>query len=68
MSEDRVTLRDVYDALSRVEAKYDKRFEKIEQDIDQIKSFQNRMYGIAAVLSVFVSSAASYVWSKLITK
>ncbi len=66
MAEERVTLRDVYDAINRVESKYDRRLERIEQDIDQIKSFQNKAYGVVGMLSMFVSAAASYVWNKVV--
>lgn len=66
MAEDKVTLRDVYDAINRVESKYDRRLERIEQDIDQIKSFQNKVYGVVGILSIFVSAAASYIWNKLV--
>ena len=65
MAKDNVTLRDVYDAVNRIEDKLTKRIDIVEEDVDELQSFQNRILGIATVLSVFISGAATFVWEKI---
>ena len=64
-SNDNVTLRDVYDAVNRIEDKLTKRIDNVEEDVNELQSFQNRILGIATVLSVFISGAATFVWQKI---
>lgn len=72
MTDDRVTLRDVYDAINRVEDNLKKEFNgrliKVEQDIEHIKSFQNRFLGVMSIISLFLSAAATYIWNQLINR
>jgi len=65
MNEDKVTLRDIYDAVNRIEDKLTKRIDGIEEDVDELQSFQNRVLGISMALSVFISGAATFVWNKI---
>lgn len=65
MTEDRVTLRDIYKAVERVEDKMDKRIEALEKEVDDLQSFQNRALGIISVASVFFSLAATFIWNKI---
>lgn len=65
MTDSKITLRDVYDAIQRVEDKYDRRFEGIEANITKLQEFQNKTLGILGVVSVFISLAATWVWQKL---
>lgn len=66
MSSDKVTLRDIYDLLDRLETKIDKRVEKIETDIEDIRAFQNKALGILGIAATFISLSATYVWNKVI--
>lgn len=65
MSEDKVTLRDVYDAVNRLEDKFSKRMDDVEEDVDGLKNNQNRAFGVLAVMSLFFSAIAGWVWNKL---
>lgn len=65
MAESRVTLKDIYDALNRVEDKYDRRFDNIEKDIDDLQKFQNKALGVLMVVASFVSVAINYIWNKV---
>ena len=48
---DRVTLRDVYDAVGRLETKFDSRFDRIEARTSVLENFQAGLKGqIALVL------------------
>lgn len=62
---DDVTLRDIYEAVNRLEDKFDKRLKDVEEDIDKLESFQNKALGVAAVLSSFISLIATFIWNKL---
>jgi len=65
MTKETVTLRDVYDAVNRLEDKFSKRLDDVEDDVENLKSFQNKSLGILSILSLFVGSISSYIWSKL---
>lgn len=65
MTEQKITLRDVYDILYRVEQKYEKRFETIENKVDSLEKFQNKAIGVLIIASSFLSLIASYVWQKI---
>lgn len=64
-AEERVTLRDIYDVVNRLEDKFDGRLKAVEQDVEDIKTCQNRAIGIASVLASFVSLIATFIWNKL---
>lgn len=68
MSKDTVTLRDVYAVMQRVEDKMDKRFEETDGRIDKIEGFQNKLMGIASILSVLFASGISFIYNKLFMK
>lgn len=68
MPEDRVTLRDVYEVMNRIEAKFEKRLDSVEEDIEKIKSFQNKALGIMSVITIFASGASSFIWNKVTGK
>lgn len=65
MSDEKVTLRDIYRAVERVEDKMDKRIETLEKDVDSLKAFQNRTLGIAGLFATVVSLASTYIWNKI---
>lgn len=69
MAEDRVTLRDVYDAINRVEdnlkKEFNERITKVEKDVEEVKSFQNKLLGVVSALSLFFGSAAAYIWNRI---
>lgn len=75
MAKDDVTLRDILavqermaEMQSRIEAKIDDRFEKIDKRVTSIESFQNKALGVLSLFSVFASSIATFVWNRLINK
>ncbi len=65
MSSDKVTLRDIYQAVEKLEEKLDKRFEKNEDDIAELKAFQNKALGILGVFTTLVSLAVTFFWNKV---
>lgn len=67
MSKNTVTMKDLWDAISRLEDKIDERFEPIEHRIYNIESYQNKMLGIVSVFAAFVSVAAAYIWNKIVS-
>jgi len=65
MSNDTVSMRDIYDAVQRLEDKMGQRIEKVEADVDSLKGFQNKALGILSVISLFASAIASFIWDKI---
>ncbi len=64
MSSDKVTLRDIYDAVEKLEEKLDRRFEKNEAEIQDLKAFQNKALGILGVFTTLVSLTVTFFWNK----
>jgi hypothetical protein len=65
-SRDTVSLRDIYEAVERVEEKMTKRIEKVETDVNVLQGFQNRALGVVGVVSLFASAIASFIWEKIV--
>ena len=65
-SRDSVSLRDIYEAVERVEDKMTKRIEKVESDVNVLQGFQNRALRVVGVISLFASAIASFIWDKII--
>lgn len=64
-SRDSVSLRDIYEAVERVEEKMTKRIEKVETDVNALQGFQNKTLGVVSVISLFASAVASFIWEKI---
>jgi len=62
---DNVSLRDIYEAVERVEEKMSKKIEKVECDVEVLQAFQNKALGILSVVSLFASAIASFIWDKI---
>lgn len=62
---DSVSLRDIYEAVERVEDKMIKRIERVECDVNALQAFQNKALGLLSVVSLFASAIASFIWDKI---
>lgn len=65
MSGGGVSLRDIYNAVSSLEEKIDKRMEKVEDRIDVLEDFKNRIYGMTAIISLFAAGVATFLWDRI---
>jgi len=65
MSQDSPTLRDIYNAVNSLDAKWDKRMEKTETKVEKLESNQDKAFGILAVFSVFSGFISKFVWEKI---
>jgi hypothetical protein len=65
MNTEKITLRDIYDVVNRLEDKVDKRITTVESEIKEMKSFQNRVMGVASVMAAFVSLLATFIWNRI---
>lgn len=65
MSEEKVTLRDIYAAVNRLEDKFDRRIVVLEKDVNELQKFQNKALGIVSVLAVFTSLVANAIWQSI---
>lgn len=64
----RVTLKDVYEVVNRLEDKMDTRLKDLEDRVETNESFRNRFLGIAAVIGAFAGGAASIFWERITGK
>ena len=62
---DPITLKDVYDAIDRLEDKIVERMDKTDEKLDnrvrKLEDFQSRILGIASILAIFVSGVVSII-------
>ena len=65
MSKESITLKDVYDAVNRVEDKMDKRITPLESRIDNLEDFKGRALGIFGVISFLGSAVFSWAWERI---
>lgn len=65
MSRESITLRDVYEAVNRVEDKMDRRFTPLESRVDNLEDFKGRALGVLGVISFIGSAIFSWAWNKI---
>lgn len=61
-----VTIDDIYRIVQRVEDKMDSRLKDVENDVDNLKSFQNKALGIVSLVGIFSGTIASFVWERIV--
>jgi len=62
---DRITSKDIYEAIERLDEKMDRRFGKLEGKVDGLESFRDKVYGIGAILVLFMGGLTTWVWDKI---
>jgi len=66
MTNNKVTLRDVYDLVERktnsLETKFEHKIEKLEIQIDCNTDFRNQLVGKMTVIFVVIGTAINFVW------
>jgi len=65
MTNGKVTLRDIYEVVNRLEEKQDERLEKLENRVDTLENFRDRLLGIATVVGLFTGVVATWIWKKI---
>jgi len=61
----KISLRDVYEIVYRLEDKLDKRMCHIEDRVDNLEDFKSRILGVTAFVSAFVGSIAAWTWNRI---
>ena len=64
----KVTLKDIYEVVNRLEEKMDKRMCHAEERIDILEDFKSRILGIATIVSVISGAVFSWLWERLTRK
>ena len=62
---ERVTLKDVYDVVNRLQDKIEGRVAGIEKDVDELKSFHQKLIGMATLAAGFVSLLTTFIWNRV---
>jgi hypothetical protein len=65
MTNDKVSLKDIYEIVDRMEQKLDKRMCQLEGRVDVLEDFKARILGMAAVVAAFVGSVTAWLWKKV---
>ena len=60
-----ITIMDVWTVVNRLEDKLDERLIKIEIKQERYDSFQNKMMGISAIISLFIATISTWLWKKI---
>ena len=60
MANSKVTLKDIYDVVNRLEDKTDKRMCAIEARVDILEDFKGRVMGIAAIIGSIFGALVSW--------
>lgn len=64
--EDKVTLRDVYNAVGELRREMGVRIDKIEEKTDKNENAISRMLGYASAISFVISLSFALIWKKII--
>lgn len=64
--EDKVTLRDVYNAVGELRREMGVRIDKIEEKTNKNENAISRMLGYASAISFVISLSFALVWKKII--
>lgn len=65
MSGDRITTKDVYEVVNRLEDKLDRRLNSMEERIDKNESFRERAIAVGSVFVIFSNLLATWIWDRL---
>jgi hypothetical protein len=68
VSVDNISLRDIYNAVNRLEDKLSKRMDDQDGKIRRIESFQNKALGIVSLGMLIFSSLITYFWKKVLPR
>ena len=65
MNGSKVSLKDIYDVVNRLEDKIDRRMCDVENRVDVLEDFRGKVLGMAAMISVMAGTIAAWVWRKV---
>lgn len=64
----KVTLKDIYEIVNRLEDKMDERLCSVEKRVDILEDFKSRILGIATIISVISGAVFSWFWERVTRK
>ena len=62
---DRVSLRDIYEAVGKLEDKIDRKIEGIQTEVNGLQSFRDRWLGYVSAISFIITLTFSLIWKKI---
>ena len=65
MTNKRITLKDVYDVVNRLEDKVDRRLVILECRVDKLENFKTRVITAAGIIGAVAGGLISWVWDKI---
>lgn len=64
--EDKVTLRDIYDAVGELRREMNIRIDKIEEKADKNENAISKILGYASAVSFVISLSFALIWKKIV--
>jgi hypothetical protein len=68
MANGRITLKDIYEVVNRLEEKMDKRMCRVEERVDILEDFKSKILGIVTIVSLVSGAVFSWFWEKVTKK
>ena len=65
MTNSKVSLKDIYDVVNRLEDKMDKRLCGVESRVDILEDFKGKIVGMAAIISTIFGALVSWLFRKI---
>lgn len=66
MTSDRVSMKDLYQAIERLETKIDEKVSNNSSRIDKLETFKDRWAGAITLLSIFGGAVAAWFWERIV--
>lgn len=60
-----VSQRDIYNAIKDLRTEILTELRDVRGDVEELKDFRSRFYGVMGVFTAFFSLAATFVWNKI---
>lgn len=65
MAEERITQKDIYNAISDLRQEIRGELKDIRGDVDELKDFKSRAYGIMTLVSIVAGGFFSWMWKRI---
>jgi hypothetical protein len=68
MANNKISLKDIYEIVNRLEDKMDRRLLILENRVDILEEFKGKVLGIAGFIGALAGSVISVIWNSITGK
>jgi|GEM_PF-7019539 hypothetical protein len=65
MAQERITQKDIYNAISDLRHEIMVELKDVRADVDDLKDFKSRAYGFMALISIAAGGFFSWMWKRI---